>query len=554
MFAAEGKGISAPCCPPAGRARRARPDVALEFLIEVPNMAKRYSLGLGITVVLVCAAAAAGETYYRTPADDWYGLISGSGLAPGDEVVLGGGVYSTFSWLPMGHQGTAEEPIVIRAADGASVVITKSNANQNNIDIMGARHLILRGLEITGGSTAIRIQKNGDGDHAKFVTIENCHIHHTGENAITCNHVDQTYEGMIFRRNEIDHTSGHGEGFYLGSNYNASQFYNGLIQGNYIHDLIPNTDYFQGDGIEIKDGSYNNIVRDNVLINTNYPGVIVYGTNGHDRNVVERNVIINCGDNGIQAAADAIVRNNIVYNSASDGIHSHHHQGGIPGNLTIAHNTVIQPYGGDTVAISSDVPTSGPIEVVNNAVYNGGGGGISLYVPAIVSGNVVSGSLAADFGDVANWDFFPVPGSAVIAAGDAAYAVADDFNGTPRDGSLDAGAYVCDGAGNPGWAIQSGFKPPYPGDATDDGLVDGGDYTVWADNYGDTDAAAWSDGGWEVGNFNDDAFVDGGDYTIWADAYGYPAGAAAGGASVPAPGMLALLAVGVGGLLRRRRP
>jgi len=84
------------------------------------------------------------------------------------------------------------------------------------------------------------------------------------------------------------------------------------------------------------------------------------------------------------------------------------------------------------------------------------------------------------------------------------------------------------------------------GDANMDDCVDGGDYTLWADNYNQP-------GGWPDGDFNFDGFVDGGDYTIWADNYGAEVGAAealaaggydAGDTSAGAPaGMVALAAL-----------
>lgn len=506
-------------------------------------MRKGQLSGLVAIFVLACSSTAPATVYNLTPSDNWYGIISGSGLNPGDEVILQSGVYITSSWLPIEHQGTAENPIIIRAADGAVPIITKSRTTINNMDIRGARHLIIRGLEITGADTAIRIYKSDAGDHAKFITIEDCHVHHTGGNAITANHTGQTYEGMIFRGNEIHHTGGHGEGFYLGSNDNGSQFYNGLIEKNYIHDLVGGT-IDQGDGIEIKDGSYNNIVRDNIIFNTNYPGIIVYGTCGQGgRNIIERNVIIGGNNNGIQAAADAIVRNNIIMGLDDFGIHSHHHQSAIPGNLDILHNTIIADPGKDTVNIYLDEPPSGPIVVANNAVYNAGSGGINVPGGTVLAGNVVSTNPAADFGDVNNLDFYPVPGSAVIAAGSVGYVVADDFNGTPRGGVADAGAYLYDFYGNPGWEIAQGFKViPIPlGDANRDGVVDGADYTIWADHYKLA-------GGWRDGDFTGDNVVDGADYTWWAD----NVGGGGGGSAAPEPATVMLLAAGAC-LLRRRR-
>ncbi|MBL9123698.1 MAG: PEP-CTERM sorting domain-containing protein [Planctomycetaceae bacterium] len=87
-----------------------------------------------------------------------------------------------------------------------------------------------------------------------------------------------------------------------------------------------------------------------------------------------------------------------------------------------------------------------------------------------------------------------------------------------------------------------------PGDANSDGIVDGADYTIWADHYLQTVT-------WRYGNFNFDGIVDGADYTVWADNYA-PASLAA--AAVPEPATLVSALVGAGLLAvaasRRRRP
>ncbi|HET6427718.1 MAG TPA: DNRLRE domain-containing protein [Phycisphaerae bacterium] len=108
-----------------------------------------------------------------------------------------------------------------------------------------------------------------------------------------------------------------------------------------------------------------------------------------------------------------------------------------------------------------------------------------------------------------------------------------------------------DDADAPRLVITQGSGPvlPHPGDAQPDGKVDGGDYTIWADNYAKTDALPWSEGGWVVGNFTEDTNVDGGDYTIWADEYGYGTG----GAAVPEPVTLGLLVIGAVAAIRRRK-
>ena len=44
-----------------------------------------------------------------------------------------------------------------------------------------------------------------------------------------------------------------------------------------------------------------------------------------------------------------------------------------------------------------------------------------------------------------------------------------------------------------------------PGDANGDGVVDGADYTAWADNYDPNGSGftAWADGGWTAGYIRD---------------------------------------------------
>ena len=80
---------------------------------------------------------------------------------------------------------------------------------------------------------------------------------------------------------------------YLGCNNNGCRVANSLIEGNYIHHTNGPT-VEQGDGIELKEGSYGNIIRDNVIHDTNYPGIITYSTVGNGPpNVIEGNLIWN---------------------------------------------------------------------------------------------------------------------------------------------------------------------------------------------------------------------------------------------------------------------
>jgi hypothetical protein len=417
-----------------------------------------FRAGTALSLALGSASALAIDI---TPAGDLRAAIAA--LRPGDELVLAGGTYNMSSAFRVTIVGTQQQPITIRAKTGEQPRIHMSTGAQNIIEVSGSRYVTLRGIEFTGGSHGIRLM---DSD---FVTIESCEIHETGDVALSANS-GGTYEGLRILRNHIHHTHGTGEGMYLGCNSNACRIANSLIEGNYIHHTN-GPDVAQGDGIEIKEGSYGNTVRDNVIHDTNYPGIITYSTVGNGPpNVLEGNVVWNSNDNAIQSAADVIMRNNIVLGVVT----LQSHQAGSPGNVQIVHNTIINSGAGLEVR-----NVVGPVLIANNAIYSESSNAIRLISGSLnlvtVAGNVGRGGLsggssgytegkgiavdfvAAHYG-VPPIDVFPKSGSALIGAASSAHVTALDFNGTSRAGANDAGAYRFGAAGNPGWQISAGFK------------------------------------------------------------------------------------------------
>lgn len=441
-------------------------------------------LGIGVFVgvaALFVQQHARAEVVELQPGDDVASAINAA--QPGDELVLAGGTYELTSRFGISVHGTEGAPIVIRAADGETPVFSRPNADQNVIDVDDGEHLVFRGLEITGGSHGLRLVS------ARFVTVEACEIHDTGDVALSANS-GGSYEGLRILRNHIHHTNNTGEGMYLGCNENACQMFDSVIEGNHVHDTNGPT-VEQGDGIEIKEGSYNNVVRDNVIHDTNYPCILTYSTAGNGGpNVIEGNVMWGCGDNGIQSAADAIIRNNIILGAAASGIAMQPHQSGAPDNLVVVHNTILHS-GGGALRVSGIV---GSVVIANNAIYEEGGqaivasgelGGLVLAgnvgtgdVEPSSAGTLASGSLEADFvaasfsGAVPN-DVFPKPGSALIGAGDAEHVVDIDFNGTARGGVADVGAYAFDAAGNPGWTLAAEPKGQTSAPEVDAGVIAG---------------------------------------------------------------------------------
>ena len=291
-----------------------------------------HRIPLCCAVFLACCGIARAAIIEIDPGDDFRAAMQN--LAPGDTLVMHGGTYTLSSYFELDLAGTAGAPIEIRAAAGEQPAIHYVDDGQNIVNIADSAFLTIDGIEFSGGSRGIRLTNSSD------ITIRNCHVHDTAANAISANDEGNDYARLAFVHNEIDHAGGTAEGFYLGCNEDACRVHDSLVANNYVHDLDGET-VTQGDGIEIKAGSYANVVRDNVIHDTAYPGITLYYAHADAPNVIERNLVWNSGDNGIQVTADAIVRNNIVLGAAGAGIGVHASQGGDVANLAIVNNTVL---------------------------------------------------------------------------------------------------------------------------------------------------------------------------------------------------------------------
>jgi hypothetical protein len=252
-------------------------------------------------------------------------------LQPGDRLELAAGTYSVERMWDIGVSGTAEAPIWIVAAEGAQVVITRPDDKQNVLNVgQGGpvKFLCLRGIEFTGGSHGLRL------GHCSDVWIDQCHIHHTGQVCLSANSADT--QRLFLTRNHIHHGDGHAEGMYLGANNGDHIMSESVIALNHIHDCRGD----QGDGIEVKQGSWGNLIAENHVHDTQYPCITVYGTAGKPVNIIERNLCYNSGDNVMQVQGEAIVRNNVLINGAGAGFASTDHQGKTL-NLQVIHNTIL---------------------------------------------------------------------------------------------------------------------------------------------------------------------------------------------------------------------
>lgn len=383
-------------------------------------------------------------------------------LVPGDLMIIKGGTYCQSTRRSLALRGNAQNYITIMAAPGETVIFKQNDpSNQNNIELDNCAYLVIQGIKFDGGSSGVRFI---GGNHIIF---EGNEVYNTSNNAIPMN--SGNTDSIIIRRNHIHHTGRgtdtEGEGVYGGCNNNTCRVTNSIFENNYIHDLHSDTSG-GNDGIELKVGSYNNIVRNNVIhtqTGAQYPGIFAYG-GGSGSNIIEGNILWNTGE-GIVAVSDAIVRNNIVIDSGTGLASYNHAQVSVRKNVIMTHNTV---YNAEVYLRWSGL--SGMV-FTNNAVYSNFD---SSFGSALIKNNYFSGSgVSADnnkffaggtaanaFINPAARNFFPKPGSPLIGNADPTYKVDIDFNARTRAPAYDVGAYETDGASsNPGWIPVGGIKP-----------------------------------------------------------------------------------------------
>ncbi len=366
-------------------------------------------------------------------------------LQAGQRLAIEGGTYYIGSHFGPTLNGRDGAPIVIEGTGPGEVVI-ETDAGHNGLDLNGA-YFVLRSVSITGASEAIRIH---DCHH---VLIEHCHIHDCPDGGITTN--TQNTNNIHIINNEIDHVNG--EGMYLGANNSAVVMHSSFIVGNHVHHIgAP-----QGDGIELKQGSWGNLVADNVVHDTNYPCIIAYGTDGNPRNTIERNICYRSNDNTMQVQGEALVRNNLAISGGGSAFQSHDHQAATTA-LEVINNTFIN--GGRAVNLSNWNGRAGMV-FANNACYSRDAEGLRFAAGSTgvaVQGNVVLGTvsgvtggyvpahgLTEDFVGVA-WDAgtrdaHPTAASALLDAADPTYLPGEDLAGATRSENT-AGAYERAGA------------------------------------------------------------------------------------------------------------
>jgi parallel beta helix pectate lyase-like protein len=355
------------------------------------------------------------------PASDWCEAIGT--LAPGGELVLRPGDYPGPCTIM--HGGAPGAPIVVRGQDPRDPPRIVYSGTATNVLHIRASHIILRGLRF--GPTApdidaIRLIQGHD------VTIEDNVFDGLGGIALTVNHTST--HGIVIRGNTI--TASESTALYLGCHDGRSCAVSGLlVEGNYINGVRAAPDEI-GYGIQVKLNS-TAIIRDNVIVNTKGPGIMVYGsTDTTQVSLVERNFVAGSRTSSaiVIGGGPAIVRNNIALASAEAGIGLEDYgRRGLLRGIVVVHNTVYDNAQGGIV-----VPSTAPLEVriLNNAVHTRPG---TPALPSRHDGTESSGNVDCTtrpcFRDPSLRDFSPLrlpPGATLRDS----WAPTDDYFGARR--------------------------------------------------------------------------------------------------------------------------
>ncbi|CAF0974634.1 unnamed protein product [Rotaria sp. Silwood1] len=269
---------------------------------------------------------------------------------------------------------------------------------------------MVKGIAFTKGSRGIRV---GPAVTTNAI-FDNIYIYNTTGTAFSANDAGNEYVNITLRNSEITNTNAlantTGECVYLGCTNDTCRIRDSIIDHNYCHDTLSSVGGSRA-GFQVKSGSYNVIIRNNVCYKVVGPCIVVYDDYNRGRNLIDGNLAISAGtaDLGIQCTSGATITNNIVIN-ASASIYNN----AINGSISA---TGIQSCG--TFAISNNV-------FINAAANN----------------------------------FYPAAGSSLINKGaNPFYQALYDYNGMSRSlATPTVGAYEYSTTNNPGCATTNNFK------------------------------------------------------------------------------------------------
>ncbi len=382
-------------------------------------------------------------------------------LAAGETVYIRQGTYA--ERLVPANAGSEGAPISFLAFPGEQATLDGSDVDLpagwgGLVEISSTSHIRVVGLRV--------INAGVDQDHAgilvdrsESITVEDCYTYNTVSSGIGV----WRSSDVVVRGNEVELACNDGSQECI-----TVAITDGFeVSHNHVHDTGPGSN--GGEGIDIKDGSSNGIVHENLVERTNRLGIYVDAWDAHTFEVeVSGNIVRNTAATGYAVAAEAggllenvRLQNNIAYGNYYSGLTIA--GWGEAGNahpisqVYVVNNTIWgNGESGWGPGIVLENPEADDVVIRNNLLSQNGGGQLeaeSVGDNLVVDHNLFDGS-GAPYGtdyvegspllaDTADGNFHLQEGSAAIDQGSATGAPPVDFDGTsrPQGSGYDIGAF-----------------------------------------------------------------------------------------------------------------
>lgn len=385
----------------------------------------RMSLALA---TLFCAGGAVAATYPVGPGlphGDLQALLAGVTLQPGDVVEIAPGSYT--GGVILRQSGTAVQPIVIRGLRGSNGQRPLLSGGSNTIEFRRADHVVLEGLEFTGGSARCVYVNARDvvlrdllvrdcpghgvltsDQYSGNLTLEYSEVRNAGagssQHALYIQSDEVANPGSVFRM-RFNYVHGGTGGNLLKSRHERNEIHYNWFEGAFYHELelIGPDQFTQQPGWTVGLRREDSEVLGNVIVHSSplnpFGSVMRLGGDGtgesRGRYRLVNNTIIVTGSSNpttvlrlFEGIESVEAHNNVIWRSSA-------------GELRIERVTeAVWAAGGRRMAGSNNwINASAP----------------AAYVPAEWSGTLTGA--APGFANAGAWDFRPGAGSPLLAAG-----------------------------------------------------------------------------------------------------------------------------------------
>ncbi|MBD3276798.1 MAG: hypothetical protein GF388_00710, partial [Candidatus Aegiribacteria sp.] len=224
--------------------------------------------------------------------------------------------------VPLNSGASSSSRIVYREFPGESPVVDGTDVNLPDdlaglVDISNLSHILFRGFSVRDAGT----DDNHCGillDASSDIVVSGCTTYNTVSSGIAAwDCIDITIEN-----NEVELACNDGEQECI----TVAGTVGFTVSGNHVHDSGPGT--IGGEGIDIKDGSSNGSVYENVVHDINRIGIYVDSWNKPTNYIsVYGNTVYSTADDGFALAAEAggllsqvDVFNNLAWSNANSGL------------------------------------------------------------------------------------------------------------------------------------------------------------------------------------------------------------------------------------------